>query len=202
MYCQRNFEKVDYSMIITPDEKYTWYYSYLELQNRLNVLCKKHILKKVYVSLLSYLESLSRDKNYYSFSYLGGPVILIFDNTAIELCVHGIGMIQCREMNLWDVKIRNIKDAQPFDLDLFDDKYFYDLGKEFELQYEEQQVTEVIVDRIDYYPFDLTGFDEEKARVAEQTNCLPNHIYFKLDNGVVFGVCADEIEYFYIELEN
>ena len=40
---------------------------------------------------------------------------------------------------------------------------FYDLGKEFELQYEEQQVTEVVVDRTDSYPFDLTGFDEEKA---------------------------------------
>lgn len=202
MYCQRSFEKVDYSIISTPDEECTWYYSYLELQNKLNVLCKKHTLKKVYGGLLGYLESQSYDKNYYDFSYLGGPLILIFDNIAIELCVHGVGMIQCREMNLWDVKIRNIRDSRVFDLNLFDDKYFYDLGKEFELQYEEQQVTEVVVDRTDSYPFDLTGFDEEKAKMAELANSLPNHIHFKLANGVDFGVCADEIEYFYVELKN
>ncbi len=194
------FEKVNYLTISMPDEKITWCYSYLELQNRLNEFCKNHTLKKVYVSLISYLESYSHNKNYYSFSYLGGPAILVFDNVAIEFCVHGEGLVQYKEMNPWDVRVRKNYDLPPDDDYVFDDRYFYDLGKQFELQYEEQKVTEVLVDKTDSYAFDLSGLDEEKANAAEQANMLPNGMHFRLANGVDFAVCADEIECFYIEL--
>ena len=50
------------------------------------------------------------------------------------------------------------------------------------------------------YLFPLKGFDEEIAQVAEKSNSLPNHIHFKLNNGVDFGIYADKLEYFYIEL--
>ena len=57
------------------------------------------------------------------------------------------------------------------------------------------------MDRIDYYPFSLNGFDEKKAKESEQTNSLPNNIHFILDNGVDFGIYAEEMEYYYIELK-
>ncbi len=197
----RSYGRINFSQITLPEGERAWYYSYEELQATLNAVCKNHRLKKVYVSLISYLESLAHRANYYDFSYLGGPAILIFDNVAIEIFVHGLGMVQYREMNLWDVKIRNTKDYPPRDESVSGNRYFYDLGNTFELSFEDQTVTEVAVDRIDCYPFSLNGFDEEAAELAEQTNSLPNHIHFRLDNGVDFGIYAEDMEYFYIELK-
>ena len=195
------YGKVRYTIIALPDGECDWCYSFEKLQERLNAVCKSSVLKKVYVSLISYLESLSRKKNYCDFSYLGGHVVLIFDKVAIEICTHGVGMIQYREMNLWDVKIKSTKDFPPNDMSALEEKYFYDLEDEFELSYKGHCVTEVLVDRIDYYPFSLNGFDEKKAKESEQTNSLPNNIHFILDNGVDFGIYAEEMEYYYIELK-
>ena len=194
------FGRVDYSTITTPNEERKWYYSNIELQDKLNNLCKNHTLKKVYADLRGYLESLHQDDNYYDFSYFGGPVILIFDNIAIELCVHVEGMIQCREINLWDIKIKNTHDYPPNEMHT-SEKYFYDLSEQFQLKYEEQIVTEIVVDNTNTYGFSLNGFDKEKAKKAEETNSLPNNVHFYLANGVDFGVYADYIEYFYIELK-
>lgn len=202
MYYQE-FGKVDFSTIITPDEEYKWCYSYQELQNELNNICKNHTLKKVYADLQGYLESLDQGENYYDFSYFGGPVILIFDNTAVELCIHGEGMVQYRAINLSDVKINNTKDFPPDDMGVENNNYFYDLSKQFELSYEEQNVLSVSVDATDCYAFSLEsfGFDKKKADSAMEANILPNNIHFQLSNGVDFGIYADVIEYFYIELE-
>lgn len=194
------FGRVDYSTITTPNEERKWYYSNIELQDKLNNLCKNHTLKKVYADLRGYLESFHQDNNYYDFSYFGGPVILIFDNIAIELCVHGTGMVECRAINLWDVKIKSTKDFPPSNMGLVGDNYFYDLSEQFQLKYEGYTVEEVVVDNTDCYPFSLSRFDEEKAKKAEETNSLPNNVHFYLANGVDFGVYADDIEYFYIEL--
>ncbi len=191
------YEKMDCLTITMPDEEFTWCYSYLELQNKMNDLCKNHILKKVYVQLISYVESLSHNENYYSFSYLGGPVIMIFDNVAVEFEILGVGLFRYRVMNLWEVKIKKVKDLLLGDMSSF---HFYDLGREFKLRYEEQKITDVFVERIDYYPFDITGFDKDKARDAEKNNALPYKIWFNLANGVSFGLCADKLENFYIDL--
>ena len=47
----------------------------------------------------------------------------------------------------------------------------------------------------------MSRFDEEKAKVTEETNTLPDNVHFHLSNGVDFGVYSDAIEYFYIELK-
>lgn len=195
------FGKVNYSTIVTPDEEGTFYYSYTELQSMLNDLCKGHTLKKVYADLQGYLESFHQGDNYYDFSYFGGPVLLIFDNIAIELCVHGTGMVECRAINLWGVKIKSTKDFPPSNMGLVGDNYFYDLSEQFQLKYEGYTVEEVVVNNTDCYPFSLSRFDEEIAKVAEETNTLPDHVHFRLSNGVDFGVYSDAIEYFYIELK-
>ena len=61
-------------------------------------------------------------------------------------------------------------------------------------------VTEVIVPKTNVYPFDLSGFDEEKATSAEKRNDLPSGIHFHLDNGVNLCLNGSDIEYFYVEL--
>ena len=194
------FGKVNYSTIVTPNEEGTFYYSYKDLQSVLNDLCKGHTLKKVYADLRGYLESFHQGDNYYDFSYFGGPVFLMFDSIAIELCVHGTGMVECRAINLCDIKIKSTKDFPPSDVGLVGDNYFYDLSEQFQLKYEGYTVEEVIVDNTNCYPFSLSRFDEEKAKVAEETNSLPDHVHFRLSNGVDFGVYSDTIEYFYVEL--
>ncbi len=197
----KRFGKVNFSTIITPDNESKWYYSYKELQNELENICNNHTLKKVYAGLQGYLESFHQDKNYYDFSYFGGSVILLFDNIAIEICIHGTGMIECRKINLCDIKIKETKNFPPNDMGLKDDNYFYDLGNQFKLSYEEQKVVSVSVDKTNCYAFYLENFDVKKAEEAMEINSLPNNIHFKLENGVDFGIYADNIEYFYIELE-
>ena len=62
----QRFGKVNYSTIVTPDEEEgTFYYSYTELQDKLNELCKNHTLKKVYADLQGYLESFHQGENYW-----------------------------------------------------------------------------------------------------------------------------------------
>lgn len=194
------YDIVSYSKIITPDDESKWYYSYQELQIELNDLCKNHILKKAYVDLQGYLESFHHSENYYDFSYLGDAVILLFDNIAIEIHIHGTGMVQYRTINLQNIEILNVVDVPPSDMGLTGDNYFYDLGNQFQLSYEKQEVMCVQVDATDCYPFGAKGYDEQKARAAEKTHSLPNNIHFMLENNVDFGIYADEIELFYIKL--
>lgn len=196
----QRFGKVNYSTIVTPDEEGQFYYSYTELQDKLNELCKNHTLKKVYADLQGYLESCHQGDNYYDFSCFGGPLLFVLDNIAIEICVHGKGMVEFRTINLWDIKIKSTKDFPPSNMGLDGDNYFYDLSEQFQLKYEGYTVQEVVVDNIDWHPFSLRRFDEEKAKIAEKTNSLPDHIHFHLSNGVDFGVYSDAIEDFYIEL--
>lgn len=196
----QRFGKVNYSTIVTPDEEGQFYYSYTELQDKLNELCKNHTLKKVYADLQGYLESCHQGDNYYDFSCFGGPLLFVLDNIAIEICVHGKGMVEFRAINLWDIKIKSTKDFPPGNMGLVGDNYFYDLSEKFQLKYEGYTVQEVVVDNIDWHPFSLRRFDEEKAKIAEETNSLPDHIHFHLSNGVDFGVYSDAIEDFYIEL--
>lgn len=196
----QRFGKVNYSTIVTPDEEGQFYYSYTELQDKLNELCKNHTLKKVYADLQGYLESCHQGDNYYDFSCFGGPLLFVLDNIAIEICVAGKGMVEFRAINLWDIKIKSTKDFPPSNMGHDGDNYFYDLSEQFQLKYEGYTVQEVVVDNIDWHPFSLRRFDEEKAKIAEKTNSLPDHIHFHLSNGVDFGVYSDAIEDFYIEL--
>ena len=195
------FDKVNYSTIVTPDSARKFYYSYAELQGELNELCRKHTLKKVYVSLHGYLESTYQRENYYDFSDFGGLVILILDNTAIEFCIYGTGLVACRSMNLWDIRITNEKDLPPSDMWIRKNYYFYDLSKQFLLKYEDHTVQKVVVDNIDYYAFKSRGLDENKAKIAAETSALPDCVHFYLSNGVDFGIYSDAIEYFHIELK-
>lgn len=193
-------KNIDFSEIDMSRDPYTWYYSYKELQDMLNDVCKNHTLKKVYVELGAFLEADYHGENYYDFSYSNSMLFLLFDNIAIDLYVESTGMIKCRTIDLYYVLIKNIKD---FPLEELDETYgcFYELSNEFRLPYAGQKVTEVVVDNVNIYPYSLDSFDNEKAKASAAANELPNNIHFKLANGVYFGIYADNIESFYIELK-
>ena len=195
------YGKVRYSVITTIDSESVWCYSHAELQELLTTLCRGQILKKVYASLSGYLESMRHDKNYYDFSYFGGGVVLLFDTLAVELFVHAMGMMQYRILDLRDIQIRETKGFPPREAWVSDDTYYYDLSEQFALSFTDKTVLEVVVDATNCYPFSLEGFDTERAVLAEQQNCLPENIHFKLDNGVDLGLYGDCIEWFYIELK-
>ncbi len=194
------YGRIQYSVITIPNEELSWCYSYQELQKELDSLCKNHKLEKVYVRLENYLACEHYDGNYCNFD-IRSDTLIVLDNAAIELCIHGEGMIQYRIIDFQDIKIKNTKDYPPSNLVLARETYYYDLSTDFELSYEGLEIVSVLVDKTAYYVFSLDGYDEEKADVAAHEKRLPNGVHFYLENGVDFGICADDIEYFYIKLK-
>lgn len=192
-------KKISYSIIEMPDAACTWYYDYIELQDKLNKVCQSRILKKVYVSLYNYLDSEYFDDNYRNFD-IDACSLILFDNIAVMLSVHGEGMVRFQTIDLCEIRITDTNGYPPDDMFSENDNYFYDLSNEFELSFAGNKVAGVLVDNTNYYPFGLNGYDEQKAYLGVKNNCLPNAVHFKLENGVDFGVYADDIEYFYVKL--
>lgn len=188
------YGKVKYTTITCTDEEFKWCYSYNELQTILNDICQNHTIKKLYVGLQAFLESSNYKKSYYDFSYFGGSVIMLFDSIGIEFLVHGTGMIEYRKLNLSDIVTKETKDFPPADMGESSDNYYYDLSSAFDLNYENEKVKRVKVDRIAYYSFSLSDFDEQKAEEAMKENNLPNNIHFMLENGLDLCIYANDIE--------
>ena len=196
----RYHEKINYSTITMINNDSLWCYDYRELQVKLNEICKNHTLKKVYVSLYNYLESEHFNENYYNFD-IGAGSLIILDNVAVELGIHGEGMINFRLLNLGDIKIKNTTDYPPNNLLTTEDKFYYDMTDEFSMSLSEEKVIGITVDNIDSYPFTIEGYDNQQAELSAEANLLPNSVHFKLKNGVDFGLYADAVEYFYIKLK-
>lgn len=191
--------KIKFSIIRLPEDNFAWSYSAKELNKIIADACTAQKLKKVYTSLYGYLESLGHSANSYDFSYLGGTVIMVFDSVVICFRIHVSGMIEYLLLNPWEIKPRIQYDLPPEDR-FENDCYFYDMGEEFELEYEDAAVENIVVNVTDAYPFKLKGFDTEAAASAEKQGDLPQGIEFVLDNGVTLGLCGDWMEYFFIRL--
>ncbi len=195
-----NSLELSYSSIFTPDHEPVFSYSYKELQHLLNGFCKDMILKKVYADLWGYVDSFGHKDNFYDFSYMGGPVLLLFDKIVLELRVEGEGMVQYRTMRPWEIRIRKTFGLVPLESGTLRQNYYYDLGQQFLLTYEDQKILGVTVESTHTYSFLMRNFDEIKAQTACKGNRLPNNIYFHLGNGIDFCMIPDQLEYFYIEL--
>ena len=191
--------KIKFSIIRFPEEDFIWSYSAKELNKIIADTCIGQKLKKVYTSLYGYSEALHRGANYCDFSYLGGTVIMVFDSVAICFRIHVSGMVEYLILNPWDIKPRAQFDLLPEDR-FENDIYFYDMGEEFEFKYEEMTVVSVAVEGTNTYPFYLQGFDVGVAALATKQCDLPRGIKFNLDNGVVFDLYGDWMEYFIMEL--
>ncbi len=193
------FKRCEYTIVNVEDIPWQWCYSAEELQSILNDICKGQKLERVLVGLYGYLESLRHDTNLLDLSYFGGGAYLVFENVIVDLIIHAEAMIEYRILKPSQVQLHETKDYPPSDV-FSSDAYQYDLKNQFKLKYAGCCVTEVIVPKTNVYPFDLSGFDEEKATSAEKRNDLPSGIHFHLDNGVNLCLNGSDIEYFYVEL--
>lgn len=195
------FGKVPYTTITSAESRYVWNYSCDELESILNDMLNGKTLKKVFVSLIGYLDGSKREENYYDFSYMGGTALMIFsENTALELDIRAEGMIAHRFHKVSDLSFHATKDYPPDDM-VLSEKYFFDLREEFALSFEATQIVGIEVDGTNTYAFSAKGFDNEKATLAMYQNKLPSNIHFTLDNGVKLSLFGDPIEYFDLYLE-
>lgn len=192
-------DKVKYTIIKTSDKEMEWIYSNKELQDILNRLFQGKVLKKIYATLEGVLDSFRFETNYFDFSYMGACILLIFESSAVEVCIHGEGMVAYRILNLYDIKIiQETKDYPP--TDFREDFYYYDLSDDIVPQITEHIVEKITVEGTDSFPFSLSGFDEDKAGLAELEGCLPNNIILSMDNDTELGLYADSIEYCFVKV--
>ncbi len=190
--------KIDYYEIDLPEKNYTTAYSAAELRDELSRLLTGKTLKKMFVDLYGHIDSKQYDDNRISFSYMGGPDLLVFDDVAVELCIHGEGMIRYRVFENFDansiVKRRGYAPEDTYN----NPAYYFDLATVLALRFEDKTLKNIEIATTDTWPFSQSWFDEAKAN---SSNDLPNLIKFHMSNDVQICFAGDSIEYYYMYLE-
>ena len=197
-------EKVEfYTIKIDSLKDLEWVYCATDFQRVLNQALKGQSLKKVFVSLYGYLDSQRRSDRYFDFSYIGGTLLLVTEDAVLELVIHAGGMMEYRLLSICEV---NIPDCgriayPPHDTGCVGDRYYYDLGSDFNIFCLERKMEEIVVQKTDAYAFPLDGFDEDRAAEAEKLNELPQSVKINMVNGITINMEAD-LEYFYVQIED
>ena len=194
-------ERVEfYNIKIDAEKEMAWVYSAMAFQELLNREFRGQSLKKLFVPLWGYVRCQKRSENYFDFSYISGPLLLVFNNSVLELMIHTDGMVEYRFIPLEKVQIPEYsrKDFPPSNTDDVGSSYYFDLTGEFGLSFVDETIKFIEVTKTDAYPFDLDGFDEELAAEAEQRCDLPRDVKLFMNNGAVLNLCA-ELEYYYIK---
>lgn len=190
--------KIDYYKIDLPDQEYKTSYSAAELSDELSHLLRGKTLKMMCADLHGYIDSQQYGGNKISFSCSGGPALLLFDDVAVDLFIHGEGMIQYRVFEAFDdkciAKKRGYAPLESYNMPA----YYYDLAADLSLSYEGSTVNNIEISPTTVWPFYQGWFDEEKANAS---NGLPNIIKFQLSNNVQICFAGDCIEYYYMYLE-
>ena len=155
-------------------------------------------LKKMFVDLYGYIDSMQYDGNRISFSYMGGSDLLVFDDIAVELCIHGEGMIQYRVFDNFDASCIGKKRGYAPEDTYTNTSYFFDLATVLALQFEDKTLKTIEIEPTDMWPFSQSWFDEEKAN---SSNDLPSIVKFHMSNDVQICFAGDSIEYYYMYLE-
>ena len=190
--------KIEYYEIRLPEHEPETVYSAEELCADLSGFLAGKTLKKIFVSLRGFIDSSQRTENSLDFSYMGGEILLLFDDLAVELYIHAQGMIQYHVYEDIDpnvfVKKRGFAPEDTYS----NDSYFCDIAPLLALKYENSRVKTVEVFPTDTWPFSQSWFDEAKA---EASGHLPNLIKLSMSNGVRVCFEGDIIEYYYMWLE-
>ena len=129
---------------------------------------------------------------------MGGPDLLVFDDIAVELCIHGEGMIRYRVFDNFDAGCMVKKRGYAPEDSYTKTSYFFDLATALALQFENTSLKTIEIESTDMWPFSQSWFDEEKANAS---NDLPNIIKFHMSNDVQICFAGDSIEYYYMYLE-
>ena len=189
---------IEYYEIHLPEHDLKSAYSAEELRADLSSLLTAKTLKKAFVDLYGYIDSSQRKENSLDFSYMGGACLLVFDDLAIELCIHAEGMIRYHVFYDIDPSAFVKKTGFAPEDTYSSSSYFVDIAPLFTLKYENSRVKTVEVFPTDTWPFSQSWFDEAKA---EASGHLPNLIKFNMSNGVRVCFEGDSIEYYYMWLE-
>ncbi len=190
--------KIEYYEIHLPEHDLETAYSAEELRADLSSLLTGKTLKKIFVGLYGFIDSSQRTENSLDFSYMGGAILLVFENLAVELCIHAEGMIRYHVFNDIDPSAFVKKTGFAPEDTYSSSSYFVDIAPLLTLKYENSWVKTVEVFPTDTWSFSQSWFDEAKA---DASGDLPNLIKFNMSNGVRVCFEGDSIEYYFMWLE-
>lgn len=190
--------KIEYYEIHLPEHDLETVYSAEELCADLSSLLTGKTLKKIFVDLYGLIDCSQRTENSLDFSYMGGASLLVFDDLAVELCIHAEGMIQYHVFYGIDPSAFVKKTGFAPENTYSSNSYFFDIAPLLTLKYENSWVKTVEVFPTDTWPFSQSWFDEAKA---EASGHLPNQIKVNMSNGVRVCFEGDSIEYYSMWLE-
>lgn len=188
-------EKICFSEIYIDAGNDECIYTVDELQALLMKKFLRQKLKKMYIDLNGYLESLDLDAHKIDLSYMGGATLLVFEEECIQFLFHGEGMFCCRCFPVSHLTVTERQDYPPDDLWL-NERYVHDVSTDFILPYENQVVSEIIVKGTNTWGFSQPWFDSEKAALLAWQGKLPNYIDFQLENGNHLWFQGCPIEYY------
>lgn len=180
--------KVEHYFLECPDSLYEWYYSAIDLEEKLHSLLTGQVLRHVFVNADNYISPFSAGENYAHY-YLGAKVLLETDDYIIDLLVHAEGSMQMRVHPVCDVKMTKF-----YDTILDGDTAVCDLGKVFVLQYSNERILSVSVEKTEVCRWMPKNFDRSK-----QSKEMPSNIRLSLANRVTFEISGG-FEYFDISL--
>lgn len=123
---------------------------------------------------------------------------MLFDGAAVQVCIHGEGMIRYRVFENFDACRIVKKEGYAPTGTRANTAYFFDLAPVLDLKFENKTLKTIEVVATDTWPFSQSWFDEKKANAS---NDLPNIIKFYMSNGVQVCFAGDSIEYYYMYLE-
>lgn len=196
-----------YYKIEYPTYRDNYVYSATEMEKELIKEITGKTLRKVYMETLGYKELYGDaewrkiNENTIYCAYIGGMIILVFDDVVLTLLIRAEGIMEYKLFKPWEIKVREIK-SLPTDVGTWHDGYdfFRDLSSELEPKFESQIVEKLIVEKTDMYPFSLTEFDERKADEAVVKRDLPASVLFVLTNNCILELLGDDIEYYQIKV--
>ena len=195
-----NVGKVEYYLAILPENEWAYSYSAECLQKELRSLLIGQKLRAVYVDLDGYLQSMHNDVNVIDLSYMGGPALIGFEKTVLQLKIHVEGMIEYRYFPVWELNLRRKFDYPPDDM-LMSEKYYFDIANhENTVLYAGKNVDDILVYGTDTWGFSQPHFDETTADFAVKKNDLPTEIAVHTDKCLLRFV-ADDLEYYWVILE-
>lgn len=182
-----------------PETEWIFSYSAVQLQEELNKRLAGQKIKKIYVDLEGYLESVYIDPNGIDLT-MGGDSLIILERDALQLIVHVEGMIEYRWIPTGEIQMQTHYDYPPMTLGK-PEKYLFDLSNyEFKFNCCGSTVHHVSVKGTNTWAFPLEDFDESIAAEAAQKGDLPASIILHTDccNVIFLG---DSIEYSYVIFE-
>jgi hypothetical protein len=185
-----NHGKTWFYQIDLPESDYEDCYLAIEFEKKLNFFCGSSCLRKVFISLDSYLFRQQYKKNSYFFGY-GSQVLLVFDRFIFDLQVYAEGLFKyCVREGIDLAKNEPLFERVP---EKGVENCFCDTKKMFTVPYEDTIIESCFVKSTDSAPFGYIKLDDLKDKDLPE---LPERVVLALDNNHSIEIYGDPIEFF------